>query len=183
KQDLALLYDGDDTLSLILEYRHGLLSESVARQMASDFNVIVEQIVDRPDLRIGDLALSDQHAFAERYATLADAAPQTTAVAAIERALREQPTRIVAGEPGHAVSARQLSGASNGIARRLAAANVKAGDRVGVRMNRGGALLAALLGIWKIGAAYVPLPTDLPPARRAHIADDAGLAACLHRTA
>lgn len=183
KQDLALLYDGDDTLSLILEYRHGLLSESVARQMASDFNVIVEQIVDRPDLRIGDLALSDQHAFAERYATLADAAPQTTAVAAIERALREQPTRIVAGKPGHAVSARQLSGASNRIARRLAAANVKAGDRVGVRMNRGGALLAALLGIWKIGAAYVPLPTDLPPARRAHIADDAGLAACLHRTA
>lgn len=70
KQDLALLYDGDDTLSLILEYRHGLLSESVARQMASDFNVIVEQIVDRPDLRIGDLALSDQHACSDRSKAL-----------------------------------------------------------------------------------------------------------------
>ncbi|VBU71155.1 non-ribosomal peptide synthetase [Burkholderia pseudomallei] len=181
KQDLALLYDGDETLSLILEYRHGLLDEAIARRMAGDLNVIVERIVERPDLRLGDLTLSDHRAFAERYATLADAAPRTPALAAIERGWREQPERIVAGEPGNAVSARQLLDASNRVARRLAAANVKPGERVGVRMDRGGALLAALVGIWKLGAVYVPLPTDLPGARRAHIADDAQLAACLHR--
>ncbi|NIF74982.1 AMP-binding protein, partial [Burkholderia sp. Ap-962] len=37
--------------------------------------------------------------------------------------------------------------------------------------------LAALLGIWRVGATYVPLPLDLPPARRASIVADAGLAA------
>ncbi|MET5019986.1 AMP-binding protein, partial [Burkholderia pseudomallei] len=41
--------------------------------------------------------------------------------------------------------------------------------------------LAALVGIWKHGAGNVPPPTDLPGARRAHIADDAQRAACLHR--
>ncbi|MET5011998.1 AMP-binding protein, partial [Burkholderia pseudomallei] len=71
--------------------------------------------------------------------------------------------------------------ASSRVARRLAAANGKPGERVGVRMDRGGALLAALVGIWKLGAVDVPLPTDLPGARRAPIADDAQLAACLRR--
>ena len=43
--------------------------------------------------------------------------------------------------------------------------------------------LAALLGIWQAGAIYVPLPGNLPAARRAHIARDAELTVHLHQDA
>ncbi len=183
KQDLALLYDGDDTLSLILEYRAGLLSETMAQQLARDFSDLVEHMVDRQDVRIGDLELGGQRAFANRHAVLADPAPQLSAGASIEAALRVQPGRQAVGEPGRTITNRALLDAANRVAWTLAAANVKAGDRVGVAMDRSGALLAALLGIWKAGAIYVPLPANLPAARHAHIAHDAGLAVCLHRDA
>ncbi|MXN79877.1 amino acid adenylation domain-containing protein [Burkholderia sp. 4701] len=183
KQDLALLYDGDDTLDLILEYRAGLLSESMAQQLARDFSDLVERMVDRQDVRIGDLELGGQRAFAGRHAVLADPAPQLSAGALIEAALRVQPGRQAVGEPGRTIANRALLDAANRVAWKLAAANVKAGDRVGVAIDRSGALLAALLGIWKAGATYVPLPANLPAARRAHIAHDAGLAVCLHQDA
>ncbi|WP_175696068.1 non-ribosomal peptide synthetase [Burkholderia ambifaria] len=183
KQDLALLYDGDDALSLILEYREGLLSESMAQQLARDFSELVERMVDRQDVRIGDLELGGQRAFAGRHAVLADPAPQLSARALIEAALREQPSRQAVGEPGRTITNRALLEAANRVAWKLAAADVKAGDRVGVSMPRSGVLLAALLGIWQAGAIYVPLPGNLPAARRAHIARDAELTVHLHQDA
>ncbi|ACR28828.1 non-ribosomal peptide synthetase [Burkholderia glumae] len=177
KQDLALLYDGDESIELILEYRTEVLSEAVARQLARDFDTIVAQLVAHPERRIGDLALRDDAAFAQRYARLAAPAPSGSAAALIDAALLAHPARLVAGRPGHPVTARALHEAANHVAHQLQAIGVVRGDRVGVAMPRGAVLLAALLGIWRAGATYVPLPLDLPPARRAGIVADAGLAA------
>ena len=42
-------------------------------------------------------------------------------------------------------------------------------------MARRPALVAAMLGVMRAGAAYVPLDPDYPPERLAHMARDAGL--------
>lgn len=57
----------------------------------------------------------------------------------------------------------------------LAENGIEPGDRVGICLERSFDLIASLLAAMKRQAAYVPLDTSLPPARFAHIAQDAGL--------
>lgn len=65
------------------------------------------------------------------------------------------------------------------IATRLAAVGVAAGDRVAVRLDRSPALIAALLGTLRAGAAYVPVDPADPPARVDVILADADVSAIL----
>ncbi len=66
-----------------------------------------------------------------------------------------------------------LSAAAEDIALRLRDRGVRPGDRVAVRMRRTPDLIAALLGVWRAGAAYVPLDPDYPPARQSLLLSDA----------
>jgi natural product biosynthesis luciferase-like monooxygenase protein len=65
------------------------------------------------------------------------------------------------------------------IARRLAATGIGPGSLVGVGVRRSPDLVAALLGVLKAGAAYVPLDPAFPPARLSLMAEDASLAALI----
>ncbi|MFN0025707.1 MAG: non-ribosomal peptide synthetase [Acidimicrobiales bacterium] len=51
------------------------------------------------------------------------------------------------------------------LAAGLAARGVRAGDRVGVQLGRSTDLVAAVLAVQWIGAAYVPIDPDYPPSR------------------
>src|SRR5690606_19870414 len=66
---------------------------------------------------------------------------------------------------------------ANRIARLLRASGVRRGALVGLSMDRGTDMLAALLGILKAGAGYVPLDPQFPADRLSYMAGDAGLAA------
>ncbi|GAB2480092.1 hypothetical protein GCM10027030_12710 [Luteococcus sediminum] len=55
----------------------------------------------------------------------------------------------------------------------LAARGVRRGDRVAVCMQRGPALIAALLAVMQVGAAYVPMDPEFPAARITFMLQDA----------
>ncbi|MFM0268897.1 AMP-binding protein, partial [Paraburkholderia sediminicola] len=57
----------------------------------------------------------------------------------------------------------------------LMRAGVAHEDRVGVCLERSAGLAAALLGIWKAGAAQVPLDPSYPEARLREMIEDAGV--------
>ena len=59
-------------------------------------------------------------------------------------------------------------------ARRLRAAGVRPGDVVATALERAPQTIAAVLGILKAGAAYLPLEPDFPAERLAFMVDDAG---------
>lgn len=67
--------------------------------------------------------------------------------------------------------------AGEGLAARLRAAGVRRGDRVGLCLQRGAAMVVGMLGVLRAGAAYVPLDPDFPAARLELMVADAGLAA------
>ena len=65
---------------------------------------------------------------------------------------------------------RELAGAACALGRRLNAAGVGRGDRVGVQVSSGTSeLYVAILGVLHSGAAYVPVDADDPPARAADV--------------
>ncbi|MEN1678200.1 MAG: amino acid adenylation domain-containing protein [Planctomycetota bacterium] len=71
---------------------------------------------------------------------------------------------------------RELDELIDRLAGGLAERGVLAGDRVGLLMSRTVELPAAILAVWRVGAAYVPLDPDYPASRLAVMGDDADLA-------
>jgi amino acid adenylation domain-containing protein len=71
----------------------------------------------------------------------------------------------------------QLDAASGRLARGLRALRVGPEARVAIAMERGPGMVAAVLGVVKAGAAYVPLDTDFPAARLSFMLADAGVSA------
>ncbi|MDF7806295.1 amino acid adenylation domain-containing protein [Pontiellaceae bacterium B12219] len=82
---------------------------------------------------------------------------------------------LVFGE--EALTYSELDTLSNRIANYLISEGVGKGDAVGICLNRSVEMVAALLGILKAGAAYVPLDPAYPAERLAMMADDAQLKA------
>ncbi|WP_330241206.1 amino acid adenylation domain-containing protein [Streptomyces sp. NBC_00525] len=64
------------------------------------------------------------------------------------------------------VSYGELNARANRVAHGLIGSGVGRGDLVAVRMGRGADLVAVLLGVWKAGAAYVPVDPAYPVERQ-----------------
>jgi amino acid adenylation domain-containing protein len=75
------------------------------------------------------------------------------------------------------MSYAELDDRANRIALGLRAVGVRCGDRVGLHGGRSADYIAAMIGIFKAGAAYLPLELGLPESRLRTVAEDA--APCL----
>nr|WP_161558128.1 non-ribosomal peptide synthetase [Streptomyces antimycoticus] len=73
---------------------------------------------------------------------------------------------------GETYTYERLDAAANQFAHALLTIGVHRGDRVGVCLERGPALVAALLGTLKAGACYIPLDPEYPVDRLAYMARD-----------
>ncbi|RMF31667.1 MAG: hypothetical protein D6765_01475, partial [Bacteroidetes bacterium] len=73
----------------------------------------------------------------------------------------------------------ELEAFSRALAARLRALGVGAGQVVGVHLRRCLELPGVLYGVWRSGAAFLPLPADQPPGRLSTILQDARPAALI----
>ncbi len=79
------------------------------------------------------------------------------------------------------VTYRELGERADQLARHLREQGARPGTVVGVCLDRGTDLLAALLAVWRCGAAYLPLDPGLPAARLSWLRADAGASLLLTR--
>ncbi len=92
---------------------------------------------------------------------------------------RARPAAVALRFDGRDVTYAELEGQSARIAGALAAAEVRRGDLVAVALERGPELIAAFLGVLRIGAAFVPIDPAYPSERVQWILHDAGCRAVL----
>ncbi|MEV4807681.1 amino acid adenylation domain-containing protein [Nonomuraea sp. NPDC049421] len=98
--------------------------------------------------------------------------------------------RQAAGDPGAVAAAfdggswtyAELDARANRVAHRLRALGAGPESAVGVLAARGPDLLASLIGVWKSGAAFVPLDPSFPAGRMATMLADAGARAVVTDT-
>jgi amino acid adenylation domain-containing protein len=76
---------------------------------------------------------------------------------------------------GGSLTYAELDAASHAAASALVDRGVRLGERVGVCMERTPRAIVAMLAVLRAGGCYVPLDPTHPPARRAYMAEDAGL--------
>lgn len=84
------------------------------------------------------------------------------------------PARIAIASDACSLTYAELDQRSDALASALLAEGVSPGDYVGLLMERSADAIAALLGILKAGAAYLPLDTTWPDERLAFALNDAG---------
>ena len=87
--------------------------------------------------------------------------------------MRRTPQALACCDPTSRLSYVELNARANQIARHLLACRIGAQHRVGLCLARSCDFLAALLGIIKAGAIYVPLDPHYPPAYLQRILSDA----------
>nr|BFE59934.1 hypothetical protein GCM10020063_044600 [Dactylosporangium thailandense] len=85
-----------------------------------------------------------------------------------ERQAQARPHEVALRYRGGTTTFGELDRRANGIAARLRALGAGPGTFVAIRARRGPGMIAAVLGVAKTGAAYVPVDPALPEAR-AHV--------------
>ena len=76
---------------------------------------------------------------------------------------------------GQSLTYSELVQRSNALAHALIELGVQRRDRVGIYLNKGLETAIAIYGIWKAGAAYVPLDPLAPSARLSYMIADCGI--------
>ncbi|XZG70408.1 non-ribosomal peptide synthetase [Chitinibacteraceae bacterium HSL-7] len=108
--------------------------------------------------------------------------PARTLLGDIERRVLAQPAAPAVRDGRQQLDYRALWTQAGRIAATLRNRGIRDGDHVGLMLSRSTNLLAGILGIWRAGAAYVPLDPSFPADRLEYIASDAGLRALLSTT-
>ncbi|MFE0652459.1 amino acid adenylation domain-containing protein [Streptomyces sp. NPDC059534] len=97
------------------------------------------------------------------------------AVKRFERVVAEHPGRVAVRTSRGSVTFRELDERASRIAAALSVHVAAPGARVGVCLPRCADLVAAMLAVWRTGAAYVPMDPSHPDRRRLSLADEAGV--------
>jgi len=105
--------------------------------------------------------------------------PPTSIPEAFAASVAAAPERIALVADGPALSYGRLAQVSDAIASGLAARGIGRGHTVGLYSNRSAEAVAAILGILKTGAAYVPLDTSYPAKLLQYIYEDSRPSAML----
>ncbi|NVJ05946.1 amino acid adenylation domain-containing protein [Myxococcus sp. AM001] len=93
----------------------------------------------------------------------------------VSRAAAKAPESIAIKGPDGTLTYGQLDAHANRIARALQELGVKRGDRVGLWTEKSVRAVAAMQGIARLGAAYVPMDPLNPAVRTRLILDDCGI--------
>jgi amino acid adenylation domain-containing protein len=176
--DLMLTFvDDGGALSASLRYDSDLFEPDTAARLALNLQTLLSEAVAIPEKRIAELQLlseaerrrvllewnltarsyEQEKCLHELFEVQAEATPNSTAVVC----------------DGEEISYAELNARAELVAARLRCLGAGPERLVGVCLERGVELVAALLGVLKTGAAYVPLDPAYPPQRLEQMLDDA----------
>jgi amino acid adenylation domain-containing protein len=167
-------------LRLECQYNRDLFDAASVRRWLAAYETLLRAAVQTPEAMFGSLPLVDDAARLE-LASLQPAAtpydPERLAHEWFEAQADATPARFAVRHGEMRLSYAELEARANRIAHLLRAQGVHRGALVGLALDRGVDMLAALLGVLKAGAGYVPLDPQFPVERLTYMAGDASLAA------
>ncbi len=160
------------------EYNTELFDEATIEQFAESFTTLLEAIVSRPSLRIGDLQImSDEasHKILVEWNSTAHVLPASSLMELFEAQVGRSADAIAVRQGDVQLSYRELNSRANQLAHHLIQEGVAPESIVGLCIDRSVGMLVAMLGILKAGGAYLPLDPAYPAERIAFMCSDSGV--------
>ena len=179
KFDLSLTAGETETsLRGSLTCRADLFEPETVARMLRHLRVLLEGLAAEPGRPVAALPLMEA---GERTRVLAAAAgpararPRGLPVHALfERQAARTPDAVAAAFDGGSLTYAELDRRADAVAAELLRRRLAPETRVGVFLERGPEWLAALLGVLKAGAVYVPLDPANPAERIRYVLEDSG---------
>ncbi len=171
--DIEIVYE--QTLSELrasVRFHAGLFTTHAMTALLQHQFAILRQGLQQPDRKLCELAVTgapDAH-----VATGIEAkGAQQHFLTLFDELVNSQPDVIAIREPQGSISYQELDRRARQIAALLQGHGISEEEIVGVAMNRTANAIAAILGIWKAGAAYLPCDPKLPANRLSQMLEDA----------
>jgi amino acid adenylation domain-containing protein len=164
-------------LRLSIEYSTDLFDEATVERMLAHYMSLLRSALEDPGRRVSELPLLDEE---ERELALAAGAtaqedyPVACMHELFERAAAERPQTIAATHDGAAISYEELNRRANQVAHCLRSRGAGPGTLIALLLEPSLEMLAAILGVLKAGAAYVPLDPEYPAERLSFVLEDTG---------
>ncbi len=157
-------------------YSTELFDVATIRRMIGHWTRLLEGVAADPATPLAALPMLDEaerETLAATWNATAQPLPHGSVVEWFAAQAATQPDATALVHDDESWSYAHLANVSDTIAARLVAEGVTPGALVGLALGRSPWMVAAMLGVAKAGAAYLPLDPGFPPSRLALIAEDA----------
>ncbi|MCP4218505.1 MAG: amino acid adenylation domain-containing protein, partial [bacterium] len=187
-----------DDFQIEMEYYTGIFKPATIQRLETHFKNLVKAVIGNPDITLKDIDILSEKEKHQLLYEWNDTDREYSAHKTIHQLFEEQVERSPDGiaaigpypsplygnysAPVAEVTYRQLNRDADRIALYLLhQKNIQPGDRVGILMSQCLNRLAAVFGVLKAGAVYVPLAPDWPLERLQFMINDAGINIVLSR--
>ncbi|WP_171006527.1 condensation domain-containing protein, partial [Pseudomonas sp. 2FG] len=165
-------------LELLLAYDRAHFDAAGIAQVEALLRQALQLVCGDPAQTLGSLALlgESEQLLLDEWNTPRqsfDASRLLPELIAEQARLRPQAVALV--HDAERLSFAELEARANCLARLLVEQGVRPESRVGVSLERGNAMIVAMLAVLKAGGAFVPLDPDYPRERLAYMVEDSGL--------
>ncbi len=158
-----------DTLKLLLTYNDSVYEEAQMQQLLEHLELLMHTIVANPDEKtaaIGITTAAEQAMIADFNATEKTLPLERTYHHYLEEFAEKTPEKTAVIFEDKETSYAALNAQANQLARALAMVEpLVEDDQVGILLERSDTLMAMVLGVWKLGGAYIPIDKKVPANR------------------
>ncbi|MEP6487764.1 amino acid adenylation domain-containing protein [Microcoleus vaginatus GB2-A3] len=174
---LTLTVVPGEELALKIGYSSNRFEDAAIARMLGHLQTLLEGMTANPERKLSELPLLSaaerQQLLVQWNDTQADY-PKNSSIHELFAAQTERtPDAVAAICENEQLTYRQLNAKANQIAHYLQSLGVKPEVLVGICLERSLEMLVAILGILKVGAAYVPVDPAYPQERRSFMLADA----------
>jgi amino acid adenylation domain-containing protein len=166
----------DESLELQCQYNSDLFQQESVELWIENYLHLLNCCLQQPDQLLHELPISPLQA---RLITASNATERMAfkdchTLPLIQSCISEFNAMPAAVFADNELSYGELDAASRKLAAVMQEKGVKPGDRVGLGLNRGLHLSAAMMAVWRCGACYIPMDPAYPLGRLQQMLDDAG---------
>ncbi|MEV8547791.1 amino acid adenylation domain-containing protein [Streptomyces sp. NPDC051572] len=144
------------------------------RTCLEDLVAALEDAPGKPLTAVEVLDVGERRRVVEEWNDTAAAAPDMSVPETIARWAVDTPDAVAVACDGTEMSYAELDAYANRLAHCLREQGIGAESLVGLCLPRGVETVAAILGVWRAGAAYVPLDPEYPVDRLSFVIEDSG---------
>ncbi|MFI6164753.1 amino acid adenylation domain-containing protein [Micromonospora haikouensis] len=178
KFDVGLTLDvSTDAPFLRAEYSTELFTEESVATLLRHYLTFLRAIVDEPDAEPSMVDAAEHRLLVEEVNPPLTAEPigYPSVLRRFDEHVARTPEAVAVRHRDATVTYAELDRWAGRIAAGLADLGIGHGDRVGLLLGRSPAVIAAIVGVWRLGAVYVPLDPEYPRQRLDLITASAGL--------
>ncbi|WP_460444037.1 amino acid adenylation domain-containing protein [Amycolatopsis cihanbeyliensis] len=165
------------TITARLEYATELFDAETVARLGARLGVLLTAVTADPERRLGEVEVltgDERRLVLEEFNDTGQRVEEASLPALFRGQVARLPDAVAIVDGARSVSYRELNARANRIARLLRARGVGPGDVVGVAVDRCADLVATVLGVLDLGAAFLPLDLAHPADRLRYVLADSG---------